>query len=82
MTTPLCSVLIGQHGTACARHVSMGNSEEHCHIGIKSVRNVTLPRFSVRPHSKGLHVVKPHAVDDALLTYRNVVLYMLVGVDG
>lgn len=26
--------------------------------------------------SKGLHVVKPEAVDNALLAYRRVVLYM------
>lgn len=82
MKTPLCSVLTAQHGAACARRVIVGNSEEHCHIGIKSVRNVTLPRFSVHPHSKGLHVGKPQVVDDALLAYRSVVLYMFVGVDG
>lgn len=85
MKTPLCSVLIAQHGTACARHV-MGNSEEHCHIGIKGVRNLTLPRFSVHPHEKGLYVVKPQVVGDALLTYRRAFLYMFalshIGGDG
>lgn len=64
----------------------LGNSEEHCHIGIKGVGNVTLPHFSVHSHQKGLHVVKPQVFDDALPAYRHLILYMFAlsrrGVDG
>ena len=69
---PLCSVLMAQHDTACVCRVFiiLGNSEEHCHIGIMGVLKLNFASFSVHSHYKAF---KPQAVDDGLLMYRGVV---------
>lgn len=79
MKTPLCSVLIAQRGKASALPFLMGKSEEQCHDGIKGILILTLPRFSVHPHYKGLHMVnKPQMVDYAHPRYRSSPVHVCI----